>query len=610
MATVYDSDGDYYDDMEDTSFMTPSQMRARRDDSDDDEVDPEALAKAMREIALFNTCDADTWAAYIDEAMNTDLVMKESDVIVNPDGLRNHSDNLFPYAYRNSIASLAEIEGELYTNQRDINHSVLANPRVFMANIAANSTPAVHTLASIDLAFDEKRYVEVDIDDVDELVGKDERPNVVQTSFGRWNNNDVFYQSTAGVWTVHPGDVPDQTKAHVAIFFFDKKGLYLFQGKEACGGPVVMGEDTLMAINRHVMNRTGVPLDGARAAGWYYHTDKQRATKVYFAPFKRNRSSLLKYISSSAMATQKQYQWISPVLRVFTRTFKEIHPLWLSLPVSNLKELNDPGAPAAHCLRNVALESESPCIKYLFRDDGKYLDFFLRFKARTYAGCLHNLYGCNCSLMIFGQRQLLGFFRTFPLHGAGWVKQLLLAIDQIFVYDPAPQGIMWRAGALVTRRSLQVGGPCGNINWALGAKRGKTGWAGLDIRGWEKHSRTGKLAVFVSGVTDDVHYAGADTWKTVEHTDAHGRRVPLRMLMPAGLDAHALVSTYVTSVLPVVPGTGADPNYPPPPPPGPPPPSAYPLFPVDDGRGSEEICPRCHRIRDGVLDCTCWRHQI
>jgi len=243
-----------------------------------------------------------------------------------------------------------------------------------------------------------------------------------------------------------------------------------------------------------------------------------------------NKNAIVSAVNMKTFS-QSRHGWIMQLLANFVDNFRQIRGVWGKLPDPYVMEFDDCGMIVhSRTLRKTA-EKKRGAVGFIFRDCAKYLDFYLKLKVKTLAGCTHEK--CECQVQTFGQRQMLGFHYLGLLCEANWPDELCESINSYYEYDT-------RLFPSVRSKSKQLG----RCDWALGGVKGKTGWCGYDVTGWETKPRSAKVAVFIDGVSQDVHFCGDGQWKDVDG----GPDGPLRVWVPHGKEPSIVGMVHATTI--------------------------------------------------------------
>lgn len=527
----YDSDDEI-----DYSYMSPVEVQRSK---------TERQLKAQRELeeqakettVFFRDCDdADAWFSKVEEMERIDLRMKQNDIVTNPVGMRNCSDNLFPYAVREFVEDDVVVDALLDSCQDDVTLMEKMNPASFtgMVYLTAGEQRVINE------AYDDHHFVEVDVDDMDEMIGGKDRNVTVRMASGRWRNEDVFYEQQGDEWKVLSRDKSSDEIVRTAVVVFDKCRLYVLasQPPSLPGGDVRFQEDSYLSLKVWTNNQLGFPIESAKKIGC--SRNGKNTTFLYAAPWTKNRCVALTPVPVGS-ERQKEYRWLTDLMLEFVPSFKRLRPLWNGLEYPREMRFDDQGDYVPKTtLRKQISEQKSPFIRKISERDCRYLDFYFKFRVRSEVGCIHR--NCSCEVMVLGQHQCLGYYFKAKLSDDSWVYSWLLDIDSKYSYT------LERITSCVTICPKMTFVPFDHVDWACSGKKGKTGWSGYDIEGWSDKPRTGKMAVFVDGVSQNIHFQGDSRWKDVSGgMELSGEN--LSILMPDGLEAHAIVALRATSAV-------------------------------------------------------------
>jgi len=518
----YDSDDEI-----DYSYMSPAEVLKSK---------TEKQLKAQRELEeqardavnFFRECDdADAWFRKVEEMERGDLRMKSNDIVTNPAGMRNSSDNLFPFAVREFSEKDGVIDALLEECQEDVTLMEKMNPASF--------TSMVHLTAAsqevINKAYDDSEFVEVDIDDMDEAVGGKDRSVTVRMASGRWRNEDVFYEQRGDTWKVLSKDKTSEEIVRTALVVFDKCRLYVLasQPPSLPGGVVRFQEDSYLSLKVWTSKQLGFPVESAKKLGCSRRGNE--TTFLYAAPWTKNRCLALTPVPIG-VENQKEYRWLTELLQEFVPSFKRLRPVWNGLEYPREMQFDDQGDYVPKTtMRKQIRERDNSFVKKVSAKNCRYLDFYFKFKLRSETGCVHR--DCQCEALVLGQHQCLGYYFKARLSDDSWVYAWLLDIEAKFSYK------LERITSCVTVYPKMWFLPFDHVDWACSGRKGKTGWSGYDIEGWHDKPKTGKLAVFIDGVSQNVHFRGDNRWRDVAGgVELSGEK--LSILMPDGLEAHAV----------------------------------------------------------------------
>jgi len=141
MDLPYDYDSDSEDECEDKFLMTPAEIAKRRKGKKEMSQE-EKLKIAGPDLMFFNHCvDGRQWALRVDEMKREDLRVREDAVVCNPTGVRNSSDNLFPYAMREFDDQEHSVSVLMRTCQQDIDVIERENSSSLLAKLLRAAVP-------------------------------------------------------------------------------------------------------------------------------------------------------------------------------------------------------------------------------------------------------------------------------------------------------------------------------------------------------------------------------------------------------------------------------------------------------------------------------------
>jgi len=126
----YDSDDEI-----DYSYMSPAEVLKSKTDRQL-KAQKELEEQAKETLNFFRDCDdADAWFRKVEEMERVDLRIKPNDIVTNPVGMRNGSDNLFPFAVREFSEKDRVIDALLEECQEDVTLMEKMNPASFTSMV-------------------------------------------------------------------------------------------------------------------------------------------------------------------------------------------------------------------------------------------------------------------------------------------------------------------------------------------------------------------------------------------------------------------------------------------------------------------------------------------
>jgi len=214
-------------------------------------------------LTAFNTSrDPEEWMKKVSQMQMQPLIVQPESYVSKPVGLRNCSDNLFPYSVRMGVDTVETVVLTLNECQKNITQMELIDHSTFRTSSMFSK--------DIDLKFDQEGYVEVDIDDADEAIGGRDREDVLLMNSGRWRCDDVYYEQKDGQWVVKTQDIDDEEDVYVALLLFDNQKMYYVDSQPPSlpGGKVGFQETSYSALNMRIIEQFNQPLFDAKKWGY------------------------------------------------------------------------------------------------------------------------------------------------------------------------------------------------------------------------------------------------------------------------------------------------------------------------------------------------------
>jgi len=239
----------------------------------------------------------------------------------------------------------------------------------------------------------------------------------------------------------------------------------------------------------------------------------------------------MKAVPVSQEEQKRCFSWMKDIVTCAAPSFSELKAKWKRTNFPRVLEYrNDGSVILDRTMRKVLASYDTSLCQFIARMDCVYLDLYFRIKMHEREGCVHRQ--CDCGVKVFGQREFLGFLFEGRLEDVLWAKKFVEKLHAMYEFRG---GVRARFLPGVRLPSMVPD----EVDWALGGKRGRTGWAGLDLQGWDTQPKHAKMAIFVDGVSQTSLFKGDARWSDVRGSDeVEG----LKIMMPDGCDAHAVMT--------------------------------------------------------------------